>query len=215
MYLKYKTLPRARKSQRIIWLTFDQWKASMFSEKVSESKYTQILKMLRSLSRIDPLMMPQEVKYLLIMHKGPRQPNLEPPKRLELDAWGRSLGVGRRKTSTAKAYLVEGEGEVLINGRSLTDMFPRLHDRESAMWPLKATARMAKYNVFGLVRGGGVTGQAEALTLAIAKSLMVHEPDLKPALRRGESHLFCTLLQFACFNPHSADLETVLRWIDF
>ena len=104
-----------------------------------------------------------------------------------MDQWGRARGVGRRKSSNAVVYLVEGEGEVLVNGQSLTQAFGRVHDRESAIWALKATDRIDKYNVWAVVNGGGTTGQAEALTLGVAKALMVHEPDLKPALRRGES----------------------------
>ena len=84
---------------------------------------------------------------------------------------------------------MEGTGEVLVNGRSLVQSFPRIHDRESAMWALKITQRMDKYNVFALVSGGGLTGQAESITLALAKALLVHEPALKPALRRGKSFL--------------------------
>ncbi len=79
------------------------------------------------------------------------------------------------------------EGEVLINGKPLNGVFPRIHDRESAVWPLIATKRVDKYNVWAWVRGGGLTGQAEALTLGVAKALLVHEPLLKPALRRGTS----------------------------
>ena len=83
--------------------------------------------------------------------------------------------------------LVEGDGQVLVNGRKLLEVFPRVHDRESALWALKVTERMDKYNVFALVQGGGTTGQAESVTLALAKALLVHEPALKPVLRRGES----------------------------
>lgn len=50
---------------------------------------------------------------------------------------------------------------------------------------MKATDRIGKYNVWALVEGGGTTGQAEALTLAVGKALLGHEPALKPALRRG------------------------------
>lgn len=104
-----------------------------------------------------------------------------------IDAQGRACGIGRRKSSSAKVFLVQGEGEVLVNGKSINHVFGRVHDRESALWPLKATNRIDKYNVWALVSGGGTTGQAEALTLGTAKALMVHEPDLKPALRRGMS----------------------------
>ena len=49
----------------------------------------------------------------------------------------------------------------------------------------KATQRLDKYNVWALTKGGGTTGQAEAITLAVAKALLAHEPALKPALRRA------------------------------
>ena len=107
-----------------------------------------------------------------------------PPGKLDKD--GRANGMGRRKESSAKVQLVEGSGEVMINGRSIVQAFPRLHDRESALWALKVTGRMDKYNVFALVSGGGITGQAESITLALARALMVHEPALKPTLRKGE-----------------------------
>jgi len=80
---------------------------------------------------------------------------------------------------------VQGEGQVLINGKSINAAFGRIHDRESALWALKVTNRMDRYNIWALVKGGGATGQAEAITLGTARALMVHEPDLKPALRRA------------------------------
>ncbi|GAM90793.1 hypothetical protein ANO11243_088380 [Dothideomycetidae sp. 11243] len=101
------------------------------------------------------------------------------------NVWGRARAVGRRKTSSAVVWLVEGEGDVRVNGKKLTDAFGRLHDRESAIWALKATDRIDKYNIWATVSGGGTTGQAEALTLGVAKALLVHEPALKPALRRA------------------------------
>ena len=104
----------------------------------------------------------------------------------EVDAFGRACGIGRRKSSTAKVFLVQGEGKILVNGKSINSAFGRIHDRESALWALKATGRMDRYNVWALASGGGSTGQAEAITLGAAKALLVHEPDLKPALRRGE-----------------------------
>ena len=104
-----------------------------------------------------------------------------------IDKDGRAFGIGRRKSSSAKVYLVQGEGEVLVNGKAINNVFGRIHDRESALWALKSTGRLDKYNVWALVSGGGVTGQAEAITLGAAKALMVFEPALKPALRRGES----------------------------
>ena len=125
--------------------------------------------------------------------RRPGSAELQKPKVQKLDDYGRAKGIGRRKDSSARVYLVEGTGEVLINGKSIVQAFPRLHDRESALWALKATQRMDKYNVWALVEGGGVTGQAESITLALARALLVHEPALKPALRRGESDQCCVV----------------------
>lgn len=185
---KYQTLPvlPPGEAPRIAWRTLAQYKV-LNSEPVKAARYTKIVELLQRLNYIHPSLMPEEVKMALKRFMRDVQPFHNVPRPVYVDEYGRARGVGRRKSSHAVAYLVEGEGEVLINGKPLTDAFGRLHDRESAIWALKATDRIDKYNVWGIVKGGGTTGQAEALTLAVSKALMVHEPDLKPALRRGES----------------------------
>ncbi|OAQ96180.1 hypothetical protein LLEC1_02810 [Akanthomyces lecanii] len=74
---------------------------------------------------------------------------------------------------------------ILVNGKTLSEAFGRVHDRESAVWALMSTGRVDKYNIWALVEGGGTTGQAEAMTMAVAKGLLAHEPALKPALRKA------------------------------
>jgi small subunit ribosomal protein S9 len=160
-------------------------------EPVTASKYAKILLLLGRLNRIHPQLRTKELREVMEQFRRPGSAELQKPKVQILDAYGRAKGIGRRKESSARVYLVEGTGEVLINGKSIVQAFPRLHDRESALWALKATQRMDKYNVWALVKGGGVTGQAESITLALARALLVHEPALKPALRRGElDHCF-------------------------
>jgi len=185
---KYQTLPvmPPGHAPRVAWKALEQYKDMVGSEPVKAARYHRLVEILQRLNYINTELMPQEVADTLERYKRDINPHLNVAKPHFVDEHGRALGVGRLKTSTARAYLVEGEGEVLINGKSLTQFFGRVHDRESAVWALKATERVDKYNVFALVNGGGVTGQAEALTLAVAKALMVHEPLLKPALRRGE-----------------------------
>jgi len=188
---KYQTLPvlQPGHAPRVAWKTLEQYKRSGITgaadEPVKAARYHKILNVLHRLNYIHPSLMPEEVREAMQKYKRDINPydNVATPQ--YVDEHGRAYGIGRRKTSSAKAYLVEGEGEVLINGKSLLKVFGRLHDRESALWALKATNRIDKYNVWAVVSGGGVTGQAEALTLAVAKALMVHEPMLKPALRRG------------------------------
>ena len=155
-------------------------------ETVKASKYHLVIKILKRLNQIHPSIRPAEVTEMLNKYKKDFDPFSNRPPPPGVDAAGKGLGHGRRKTSTAQAWLIEGTGEVLINGKTLAEAFGRIHDRESAIWPLKATDRIDKYNVWAKVTGGGTTGQAEALTLAVAKALLVHEPALKPALRRGK-----------------------------
>ena len=178
------TIP-ASEAPRVAWKTIDQYRI-MTNEPVKTARYHRILQMLKRLNCVHPTLMPEQVRTAMRRYMKDSQPGDIVPAPGIIDEWGRARGVGRRKTSSAVAWLVEGEGEVLVNGKSLSGYFGRLHHRESAVWALKATQRLDKYNVFGLVQGGGSTGQAEALTLAVAKALLVHEPALKPALRRGK-----------------------------
>lgn len=177
------TIP-ASEAPRVAWKTIDQYRI-MTNEPVKNARYHRILQILKRLNCVHPTLMPEQVRTAMRRYMKDSQPGDIVPAPGIIDEWGRARGVGRRKTSSAVAWLVEGEGEVLVNGKSLSGYFGRLHHRESAVWALKATQRLDKYNVFGLVQGGGSTGQAEALTLAVAKALLVHEPALKPALRRG------------------------------
>jgi len=185
---KYEHLPLADtslvQSLQSYWLTFDTYR-SVVGEPVKKSRYERMLGLIRRLNKIHPLLMPEEVKEALAKFRRDSAAQHTMGKKRGLDMMGRAYGAGRRKTSSARVWLVEGDGDVLINGKALPDVFGRVHDRESALWPLKATERVGKYNVWAIVSGGGTTGQAEALTLALARALMVHEPELKPLLRRA------------------------------
>jgi len=184
---KFVTLPVVTPAEapKVAWKTVEQYRI-MTNEPVKTQRYHGMVHILRRLNCIHPTVMPAEVVEAMQRYKKPTQPGDIVPAPGVIDELGRAKGVGRRKTSSAVAWLVEGEGEVLVNGRTLPQFFGRLHHRESAVWALKATQRLDKYNVFALVQGGGLTGQAEAMTLAVGKALLVHEPALKPAVRRGE-----------------------------
>lgn len=184
---------------KVAWKTIYQYRI-MTNEPVKTQRYHKMMHMLRRLNCIHPTLMPEEVLQAMRRYKKDNQPGDIQPKPGVIDELGRAKGVGRRKTSSAVAWLVEGEGEVLVNGKSLAQFFGRLHHRESAVWALKATQRLDKYNVFALVQGGGTTGQAEAMTLAVAKSLLVHEPALKPAVRRGKSTTIISLPPLVTFE---------------
>lgn len=186
IHSKYFLLPTvpAGEAPRTAFLKHADYKNAI-NEEVPAAKYRQLQKILSRLNQIQPDKVPREVKDILKIFVRPGDPYQQKLAPKQLDEMGRARGVGRRKTSHARVWLVEGEGEVLVNGKNIVHVFPRVHDRESALWPLKATNRLDKYNVFAIARGGGVTGQAEAITVALGKALLVHEPAMKPILRKG------------------------------
>lgn len=79
--------------------------------------------------------------------------------------------IGRRKTSVARVYLQEGKGEIYINGRELKDYFTTGVLQYKVEQPFALTDNAGKYNVDISVFGGGITGQAEAIRLAISRAL--------------------------------------------
>lgn len=94
-----------------------------------------------------------------------------------------ALATGRRKTSIARVRLVPGPGTILVNDRSYEDYFPRETLRLSIRSPLLVTHQLGKVNVLVNVAGGGLTGQAGAIGLGIARALMQLDPALRPSLR--------------------------------
>ena len=93
--------------------------------------------------------------------------------------------VGRRKTSVARVYLTPGTGKWDINGRTLGDFFPRLSLVQHIQQSFTATDTLGSFDVKARVRGGGQSGQAGALRLAIARALLrvdeTHRAKLRPA----------------------------------
>lgn len=184
---RFSHLPTAPSDQlqKVAFRTLKDFRLSV-GENIKASEYAKCMTLVRRLNKIHPNLQPVEVNLAIKKFTRDINPHIKKAKEIPIDKFGRALGVGKRKTSTARAWVVEGTGEVLVNGKSLADAFGRVHDRDTSVWALKATARTDKYNVWALVDGGGTTGQAEALAMAVGKALMAHEPALKPALRRGE-----------------------------
>ena len=95
-------------------------------------------------------------------------------------------GVGRRKSATARVRLfAEGDGTVIINDKPLDEYFTRKRDISHLTEPLKASGTEENFSVTVLVKGGGMTGQAGAVRLGIARALLKSNPDLRSVLRKG------------------------------
>jgi small subunit ribosomal protein S9 len=86
-------------------------------------------------------------------------------------------GTGRRKTSIARVRLLTGEGEVVVNGRSLEEHFGNAVDLQDITMPFKVTGTEGKYNAMVKVEGGGHHGQAGAIRHGIARALLQSDPE--------------------------------------
>ncbi|CAN5675421.1 30S ribosomal protein S9 [soil metagenome] len=87
------------------------------------------------------------------------------------------FGTGRRKTSVARVRLLAGEGEVVINGRSLEAHFGSAIDLGDLMMPFRVTGTEGRYNAMIKVEGGGYHGQAGAIRHGIARALLQSDPE--------------------------------------
>ncbi len=93
------------------------------------------------------------------------------------------IGVGRRKRATARCYLKPGKGHIRVNHKDPKEYFCDLWQLEHALEPLETAGVSKDFDVTVNVRGGGITGQAGAIRLGIARALVEINPDFRPALK--------------------------------
>lgn len=185
-YVKLPVLSAAQQQeQRPAWVSFDEYALFGGGSRLKPIQYQELLSLLNKLHGIDPQLTNDEIKAELAQYYKKTKIQSVQNKVQTLDEFGRSTAIGRRKTSVAKVQLVRGTGQILVNGRQLNDYFVKLKDRESILYPLQVIDSVGKYNIFATTSGGGPTGQADAIMLAIAKSLIVFNPLLKPRLRKA------------------------------
>jgi len=94
-------------------------------------------------------------------------------------------GLGRRKSATARVRLFSGEGVIVVNDKPADEYFSRQVDQRTIAIPLKVAGLEGSFDVSVKVRGGGVTGQADAVSLGIARALLLTDPDLRSRLRQN------------------------------
>jgi small subunit ribosomal protein S9 len=91
--------------------------------------------------------------------------------------------IGRRKAAIARVYMSEGKGQIIVNNRDFKDYFPDKQLHYVVEQPLNLLEVRENYDIKVNLDGGGMTGQAEALRLGIARALIKINPEYKPALR--------------------------------
>jgi len=102
-----------------------------------------------------------------------------------VDEFGRAYATGKRKNAVARVWLKPGSGKITVNGRALAVYFARPVLRMMIDQPFLAINRREQYDVMVTVVGGGLSGQAGAVRHGISKALTLHEPGLRPVLKKG------------------------------
>lgn len=96
-----------------------------------------------------------------------------------------NYGTGRRKTSAARVFLRKGSGAIIVNGQALDQFFGRETAQMIVRQPLELTENNKRFDVMATVEGGGMTGQAGAIRLGIARALVDYDETLKIPLRKA------------------------------
>ena len=96
-----------------------------------------------------------------------------------------NYGTGRRKSSAARVFLKPGKGAIVVNGKPLDQFFGRETARMIVRQPLELTKMDERFDVNVTVEGGGVTGQAGAIRLGLARALVEYDETLKSTLRKA------------------------------
>ena len=98
---------------------------------------------------------------------------------------GRAISTGRRKEAIARVRIQPGTGQWKINDRTLTDYFPNKVHQQLVNEPLVTLGAEEQFDIVARIGGGGVSGQAGALRLGIARALILVDPESRPALKRA------------------------------
>ncbi|MCO5595819.1 hypothetical protein L7F22_049869 [Adiantum nelumboides] len=103
----------------------------------------------------------------------------------KVDEQGFAHAVGRRKTSSARVWIKEGQGRIVINKKHHDMYFVSMDDRAKYLEPFILTDTLGMFDTFVLVRGGGTTGQAGAVRLGVSRALMWYEPSWRKVLKKA------------------------------
>lgn len=93
-------------------------------------------------------------------------------------------GTGRRKTAVARVRLIPGNGAIVVNGKALGEAFPSAIHKSQIMYPLRVANVLNKFNVVVKVGGGGVSGQAGAISHGLSRALIAADPAYRGLLKK-------------------------------
>ena len=113
------------------------------------------------------------------------QLNKEPiNKKIKLDFNDSKYATGRRKKSIAKVWLKRGSGNIHVNGKKMIDYFQKQNLQMAITRPFTVVKRENEFDARCSVKGGGLSGQAGAIILGLARAIVLFEPELKSPLKK-------------------------------
>ena len=110
--------------------------------------------------------------------------NSENTKKIKLNFKDSKYATGRRKESVAKVWLKKGSGNIHVNGKKMNEYFYKEILHMAIVRPLTLAKRENEFDIICTVKGGGLTGQAGAITLGVARALLLFEPELRTTLKK-------------------------------
>ena len=99
------------------------------------------------------------------------------------DEYGRAYATGKRKDAVARVWIKPGSGKVTVNGKDMNDYFARPVLQMILAQPFSVAGVEGQFDVVATVKGGGLSGQAGAVTHGVSKALQLYDPSLRPALK--------------------------------
>ncbi|KNA21484.1 hypothetical protein SOVF_042650 [Spinacia oleracea] len=150
------------------------------------------LKNFQDIEGLPPLTQIEDERYEKTLRKSSRyemelqkQEEAAKARVRQVDEKGRAYGTGRRKCSIARVWIQPGEGNFLVNDKMFDVYFPMLDHRATLLRPFAETKTTGLWDIKCTVKGGGTTGQVDAIRLGISRALQCWEPGLRPPLREA------------------------------
>ena len=106
------------------------------------------------------------------------------PKKIKLDFKDSKYATGRRKKSIARIWIKKGTGKIYVNGKNMPEYFTRSSHQTVVSRSFEITKKSNEFDVRCQVKGGGLSGQAGAITHGISRALLQYEPELKSILKK-------------------------------
>lgn len=187
LYIKLPTLPQ-EEYRPARWMSIEEYRVHAGGARLRPKHYREFVQLATRLDMIDPQLMPPEVEQMLDRLKVSGSEAVQTAKKIDaLDEQGRATAVGRRKTASARVIVTRARegtvGTFMINGKSLVEYFSQIMHRAKILYPLNVIEAAGDYNVFATVHGGGLRGQADAVSQGLALALTIHNPLLAGRLK--------------------------------